>query len=144
MRKKIALAIAACVIILFNGCKKDLFEPSIEGTWIEIDNTTTQIPTGCTFTVNKSSGEVSLCGFTFVHPRNVVTATTRSKAKLVVDGGQMYYRQKKADIFWIASIAREDLYFIDYDFEGEFLWIVGDNTDTKTTAKGVGKVFMKQ
>ena len=130
--------------ILLNGCKSDLFEPSIEGTWIEIDSTTTKNPTGCKLVIDKENGEVTLCGFMFVHPHNVVTLTTKKKAKLIIRDGQMHYRQKKSDFLWIAPIAREDHYFIDYDIDGEFLWIVGDNSQSKTSAIGVGKVFIKQ
>ena len=72
------------------------------------------------------------------------TITTRKKARLIIDNGQMFYRQKKSDFFWITPIARDDIYFMDYDFEGSFLWIIGDNTDAKATAKGMGKVFKKQ
>lgn len=125
------------------SCKKSIFEPSIEGTWIEIDNTTDQNPLNCELKIDKTNGEVVLCGFNFVQPYNVVTITTRQKARLIIENGQMYYRQKKADILWLAPIAKEDLYFIDYDFEGQFLWIIGDDTNSKTTAKGLGKVFKK-
>jgi hypothetical protein len=131
-------------MVLFTGCNKDLFEPDVEGTWIELNNTTDQVPTGCELVIDRSAGEVSLCGFKFVHPHNVVAAFVRQKARLVIQDGQMFYRQKKADILWIAPIAREDLYFIDYEFEGEFLWIVGDDTDSKKPAKGTGKVFKKK
>lgn len=134
-----------CIIgLLFSGCNNDFFEPSIEGTWIEIDSTSTQNPTGCTLTIDKENGEVTLCGFTFVHPYNVVTMTTKQRAKLFIKDGQMFYRQKKADILWIAPIARKDHYFIDYDLDGQFLWIIGDNSDNKTSAIGKGKVFIKQ
>jgi hypothetical protein len=118
--------------------------PSFNGTWIEIDNTTNQNPTGCELVIEEDEGEVSLCGFKFVHPNNVATATNRHKARLVIRDGQMFYRQKYADALWLAPIAREDLYFIDYDFEGDFLWIIGDDTETKITAKDAGRVFKKK
>lgn len=141
--KTTCLLLFVCSLI-FTGCKGDLFEPSIEGTWIEIDSTSTKNPTGCKLLIDKENGEVTLCGFMFVHPHNVVTLTTKKKAKLIIRDGQMHYRQKKADFLWIAPIAKEDHYFIDYDIDGEFLWIVGDNSQSKTSAIGVGKVFIKQ
>ena len=145
MKIQVALLLAAAGALVFiSGCRKDLFEPSIEGIWIEIDNTTGQNPTGCQLIIDKTNGDVTLCGFQFVHPSNVVTITTRKKARLIIDNGQMFYRQKKSDFFWITPIARDDIYFMDYDFEGSFLWIIGDNTDAKATAKGMGKVFKKQ
>jgi hypothetical protein len=131
-------------LVFISGCRKDLFEPDIEGTWIEINNTSSQNPTGCQLVIDKTSGEVTLCGFQFVHPANVVTITTQKKARLIVDHGQMFYRQKKADFLWMVPIGREDIYFIDYDFEGSFLWIIGDNSSAKASAKGAGKVFRKQ
>jgi hypothetical protein len=129
---------------IFSGCKKEFIQPSMEGTWIEIDGTATLNPTGCKLVIDKSTGDVSLCGFDFVHPFNVVTMTTKKKARLFIEDGQMFYRQKNADILWITPIAKEDIYFMDYAFDGPYLWINGDNTGLKTGAKGVGQVFMKQ
>ncbi len=134
----------ALTLLTVTSCKNDIFEPSLDGTWIEIDSTSTQNPTGCKLIIDQENGEVSLCGFTFVHPHNVVTITTRKKAKLFIKNGQMFYRQKKADFLWMTSIAHEDHYFIDYDIDGNFLWIIGDNSDTKVSAVGTGKVFVKQ
>ncbi|MDP3558048.1 MAG: hypothetical protein Q8T03_11805 [Bacteroidota bacterium] len=126
------------------SCKKNILEPSLEGTWVEIDSTASQKPTGCELVINLSSGDVTLCGFNFIQPKNVVAIFAKKDAKLFAKGGQMFYRQKKADFLWIAPIAKEDLYFIDYDFEGQFLWIIGDNTNEKISAKGVGKLFKKK
>lgn len=142
--KKLSCLLVLTLSIFFASCKKNIFEPSVNGTWIEIDNIVTQTPTGCTLVIDEENEEVSLCGFKFVHPHNVVTLTTKKKARLFIKDGQMYYRQKKADILWIAPIAKEDHYFIDYDFENEFLWIIGDDSRSKVTAKGLGKVFIKQ
>lgn len=130
--------------VFLNGCVKNTVEPSLDGTWIEINNTTSQIPTGCEFTINTSTGKVSLCGFEYVQPNNVVTLTTKKKARLYAKDGQIFYRQRDADILWIAPISKEDHYFIDYDLDGEFLWIVGETSSTKTTALNTGKVFIKQ
>lgn len=147
MKKLIQLTYVAGIIIcaaVLNSCNKNPFEPSIEGTWVEIDNTTTQTPLGCELIIDKSSGDVTLCGIKFVHPYNVVTLTTKKRATLVVKDGQMYYKQKKADILWIAPIAKELIYFLDYDLDGQFLWIIGDDTSSKVTAKNVGRVFKKK
>lgn len=130
--------------LFLNGCIKSTVEPNLDGTWIEIDNTTSQTPTGCQLTINKSTGKVSLCGFEYVQPNNVVTVTTKKKARLYAEDGQIFYRQRDADILWIAPISKEDHYFIDYDLDGDFLWVIGETTSTKTTAKDVGKVFIKQ
>jgi hypothetical protein len=132
------------VAILLNGCMKSTVEPSLDGTWIEIDNTSSQTPTGCTLTIDKSSEKINMCGFEYIQPKNVVTVTTRRNARLYVENGQMFYRQKDADVLWIAAISREDHYFMDYALDGEFLWVVGENTSTKTNPVNQGKVFIKQ
>lgn len=143
MIKKIfnsALLTMAC--LLFNSCEKQNLEPNIDGTWIEIDNTSNQNPTGCEFTVDKYSGKVTLCGFNLVQPKDVFISF-RNNSKLNVEDGQFFYEQKNAKIMWMLPVAT-NLYFIDYDFEGEFLWIVGESTKSKTTALNVGRVFIKK
>jgi len=132
--------------LLFSSCSKDNVAPDIEGIWIEIDSTTTQNPTGCELVIDKKEGEVTLCGFNMVHPKNVVSLFVRSDAKLFIKDGQMWYRQKKSDFLWVAPIARQDLYFIDYEFEGQFLWIVGEDSETKVAVKGRpgAKLFKKK
>jgi len=142
--KKLLAFTVIAITILFISCKKSLFEPTINGTWVEINNTTDQVATGCELVVDEASGDVTLCGFNFVHPRNSVSALAAPRSKLVVGKGQMYYKQKTSSFLWIAPIGREDLYFMDYDFEGQFLWIVGENTNIKSDAKGSGRVFKKK
>lgn len=142
--KRFLVILFSTGIVLFNACQKDIFEPSLDGTWIEIDSISTQNPTGCKLVINGEEGEVSLCGFPVVHPHNVVTLTTKKRARLYMKDGQMWYRQKRSDILWVAPIARQDLYFMDYDFEGKFLWVIGDDSETKVTARNHGKLFMKQ
>jgi hypothetical protein len=148
MRNKSVRAFSGFLIIgvlfLWTSCKKNFLEPSIEGTWIEIDNTTNKNPTGCELIIDKGSGDVSLCGFKFVHPYNVVTVTTNTRSNLIIADGQMYYKQKVAGFLWLFPVAKQELYFLDYDFDGEFLWIIGDDSHAKVTAKGAGKVFKRR
>jgi hypothetical protein len=64
-------------------------------------------------------------------------------SKLFIENGQMYYKQRTADVLWVVPVAKENHYFLDYDLDGQFLWIVGNDTDAKVTAKGTGRVFKK-
>jgi hypothetical protein len=132
------------IAFAFSGCTKNLFEPDIEGTWEEINNTTDQIPTGCDLVINKSAGHVSLCGVSLVHPYNTVSAFGREKARLIVEDGQMHYKQNDLSLLLIVPAHSREIYFLDYDFEGKFLWIIGENTSAKMTATGAGKVFRKK
>jgi hypothetical protein len=130
-------------LLIASGCYKNKVEPSMDGTWVEIDNIDSMNPTGCELVIDKDKGNVSMCGFDFIHPKNVMAIFVRADAQLFIEEGQFYYRQKKADILWVAPIAHEDLYFLDYEFEGNFLWVKGENTSAKTGAKNGGRVFMK-
>ncbi|MCE3226097.1 MAG: hypothetical protein K0S32_648 [Bacteroidetes bacterium] len=140
--KKFALVITA--ILAFGGCTKNNVDPDIYGTWIEINNTTDKLPSGCELNIDQATGDVTLCGFDFIHPPNVAAAFVRKDARLIIKDGQMSYRHKNASFLWLVSIHREDLYFADYTFEGSFLWLVGDKSKTKATAKNVGKLFMRK
>ncbi|MFL5764302.1 MAG: hypothetical protein ACJ77K_10220 [Bacteroidia bacterium] len=132
------------LVILMNGCSKNSVDPDINGTWIEIDSMATQRPTGCELQIDKEKGDVIYCGFQFIQPKNTVGLFIRPDAKLYIKNGQMWYRQKKSDFVWIFPVAKQDLYFIDYDLNGDFLWIIGENTDTKTPAMNKGKLFMRK
>jgi hypothetical protein len=147
MKTLINLLIAALIfwlILMMNGCSKDLDEPSLDGTWVEIDSTTSQNPTGCKLTIDQKKGDVTYCGFNFIQPKNTIGLFIRKDAKLFIKDGQMYYRQKKSDFLWLVSIAHEDIYFADYDIDGDFLWLIGETSTSKTTAKNRGKLFKRQ
>jgi hypothetical protein len=62
-----SFAFLVCNIIMINGCKKEKTEPSLAGTWTEIDNTTSQAPLGCELRIDVGSGDVSLCDIKIVH-----------------------------------------------------------------------------
>lgn len=140
---KLALLLVSAGLF-FNSCKKAKLEPDLEGTWIHINNPIDQIPTGCELLIDKSSGEVVLCGAAFVHPYNVVAMGLPEKAKLVAEDGQMYFKQKRVDALWIPMPGHEKLYFLDYEFDGDLLWIVQENTEALTSAYNTGMVFRKK
>lgn len=148
MKKKIYLGgvivMIASLVFLINACTKELLGPSLDGTWIEVDNTTDQNPTGCELIINQSEGYVSLCGMNVLQPYNAISLLAEKRARLFIRDGQLFFREKKSSLLWIVPILKEDLYFMDFDIDGDFLWIVDENTNTKTTAKDVGKVFIRK
>lgn len=131
----------ACLLLI--SCSQSDIEPNIEGAWIEIDNTSNQNPTGCEFNVDKESGKVTYCGFDFVQPKNVALAINRRNSKLFVEDGQFFYRENTMGLL-LVPVDHDDLFFIDYEWDGEFLWIVGEDTSAKTNAINVGRVFKKK
>jgi len=136
--------LALLVLILFSlSCKKNSLEPILDGTWEEINNTTDQVPTGCNLFISNANSEVSMCGINMAHPYNANTYFLSDKAKLNIKDGQIWYKERVMRVLWVVPVYK-DIYFIDYDFDGIFLWIKGDNTSAKTTAKGVGQVFRKK
>jgi hypothetical protein len=138
----ITLSIA---LALGTSCKKGLFEPNIDGTWREMKSKTDTSLTGCTLEIDKTGGNVTYCGIPFVHPSNVTAAFVKSSARLIIDNGQMYYREKKSSFFYLFPIAHDDLYFMDYEFDGSYLWVIGDASKTKSAVKGTpgAKIFRR-
>lgn len=140
---KKALLVGLGTMLFFTACKKNDVELSMDGKWIEISDVQSETPTGCTLEISKSDGTVKICGVKQVHPENIKTLTTRPQAKLFVENGQMFYRQKDMGLLWVASIHYKDLYFMDYVLDGKYLWVVGDDTDKTTAAVGSGRVFIR-
>jgi hypothetical protein len=144
MKRNSYLFFLVFAVALLTGCRKSILEPDIEGTWIQIDDKTNQNPVGCELTVSRSSGEVSLCGTLFVHPYNVVALGVPEKAKLFARDGQIWYKQKRADFLFIPLPGKEEHYFLDYEFDGDFLWVIHDDSDSFVSAKDNGMLFKRQ
>ncbi|TND09098.1 MAG: hypothetical protein FD123_1501 [Bacteroidetes bacterium] len=147
MKAEIALFYACatlCAMIALFGCGKTFVEPDLNGTWAEIDSTTTQNLTGCELVIDENSGDVILCGVQMVHPYNAIALPNPDQAKLVTKNGQMYYKQQRGSFLLIDMPGNKKHYFLDYEFDGSFLWIIGDNTETFVPAKNNGRVFKKK
>lgn len=134
--------ITFCLVTLVLSCDKHNAE-KVYGTWHEINNTEDMDPTGCEFVVDKESEEITLCGFKYVQPSNSVAVFASEKAKLNIKNGRISYHQKRTSIFWMIPIGGKEHYFIDYAFEGDFLWIMGNDSDTWVDPTGIGRVFTK-
>jgi hypothetical protein len=134
--------IGFCLITLVSSCKK-IIANQVYGTWHEINNTEDMELMNCEFIVNKENEEVSLCGFKFIQPSNSISIFSPQDAKLNIKDGRISYKQFRSSLLWIIPIAGEEHHFIDYAFDGDFLWIIGNDSDTWTNPVGVGRVFIK-
>ena len=145
--KKINQAVILLGIVLFinTSCKKKSSDPSVNGTWREMKSPTDTSLTGCTLEIDEKNGNVAYCGIPLIHPHDVTAYILKSSAKLVIQGGQMYYHERKETLFYVVPIVYDDLYFMDYELDGDYLWIIGDDSKSKTAVKGVAgaKVFRR-
>jgi hypothetical protein len=134
-------------IMLFAGisCKKTSLEPNIAGTWREMKSPADTSLTGCTLEIDQKNGDVSYCGIPVVHPRDVLAYVIKTPAKLFARNGQMYYREEKEDVFYVVPVLYDNLYFMDYEFDGPYLWVIGDASKNKVPVKGApgAKIFRR-
>jgi hypothetical protein len=116
MKKFILLSIVSS--ILFTSCKKEVFwDMPLNGTWVEVTNNNPKaLPSNCT--IEFADGVMVICD-------ESIGANLNHDSKIFANNGQVWISYK-------LSFRKHEEYRYDYQFEGEYLWIMEETTKAFT------------
>jgi hypothetical protein len=102
------------------GCKKEQgWDTLLNGTWTEVSNNNTRaLPSNCDIVFQ--DGTMILCD-------ESLGADLNNKSRIYANEGQIWISYK-------LSFRKHEEYRYDYQFEGEYLWLVEETSEHLTTA----------
>jgi hypothetical protein len=110
--------------ILFTSCSKEsrTWDVRLNGRWTEdIPANAKSLPSGCDLLFNDNYFEICQQG---------LTSDVNTKSSLYSNDGQLY-------IEYNLGLKRHIEHRYDYEFEGEYLWLVEETTEKNTGARTV-------
>lgn len=103
--------------ILFNSCKKESgWDAPLNGKWVEVSNFSSRaLPSNCNLEFD--NGIMIICG-------ESVGKDLNHKSEVHARDGQVW-------ISYRLSFRKHEEYRYDYQFEGEYLWIMEETTSNQ-------------
>lgn len=107
------------VALLIGSCKKESsWDTPLNGKWVEVSNNNTRaLPSNCN--VEFQDGVVVICDESIGKDLN-------QKSKVNAENGQIW-------ISYRLSFRMHEEYRYDYQFEGEYLWLMEETTENYNT-----------
>ena len=107
------------VAVLLSSCKKDAgWDTPLNGKWVEVSNYSSRaLPSNCDLEFD--NGVMVICG-------ESVGADLNQKSEVFARDGQVWISYK-------LSFRKHEEYRYDYQFEGEYLWIIEETTSHLTS-----------
>lgn len=120
MKKIFFIFILAAIFL--SGCKKEQgWDSVLNGTWIEVSNNNTRaLPSNCDIVFQ--DGNMIICD-------ESIGADLNKKSRVYANNGQIWISYK-------LSFRRHEEYRYDYQFEGEYLWIMEETSEKFYTVIG--------
>lgn len=111
--KKILILFVLITTLLFS-CKKEIaWDTPLNGTWVEVTtNNTKALPSNCTLEFN--DGVMIICD-------ESIGENLNHDSQIFANNGQIW-------ISYRLSFRKHEEYRYDYQFDGEYLWIMEETT----------------